>query len=303
MIDQSVMINQYKILSHIGSGSFGYVYKAQNTHNQQLVAIKKPIDNPNRDNQKWIIEEAKIYNKLSNPEFGICNVKIIQKHNTKMLVMDLLGDSLSCLLNQYRKFGIKTVILIAIEMLHIMKYIHSKGFIHRDLKPDNFTIGSQETELNKIYCIDFGLAKKIIKKNGELIPQDYNHKFMGTARYASINAHKGYSQSYKDDLESLGYLLVYFYKGKLPWQNIKCSNKEKRNKLILKQKTHLSREDLCSSLPKEFTVYFNYLDSLEYTDIPRYNSIIHMFEKLYHQRGYTNKKLEWEVDLATSTKT
>lgn len=302
MYDKCVVINQYKILSHIGSGSFGNVYKAEHIKNGNLVALKIPIDSEQRDNQKWIVEEVKIYDKISNPEKGICNVKIIQKKDKKIIVMDLLGDSLNTLINQYKKFGLKTVVLVGIEMIKIIKYIHSKGYLHRDLKPDNFTIGSISNEINKIYCIDFGLAKKFLQSNGNQIPEIQNaYKFLGTARYASITAHKGSTQSPKDDLEALGYLLIYFYKGKLPWQNLRYRNKEKRNNMIMKLKMETPREKLCSGLPPEFLTFFKYIDSLEYSETPRYDSIIKMFEKLYISRGYTDKQLEWEVDKMNST--
>lgn len=292
--EHAVVINQYKILSHIGSGSFGNVYKALDTQTNKFVAMKIPIENKDRDNQKWILEEAKIYQKISNPKKGICDVNIIQKKNKNIIVMDLLGDSLGSLISKHKKFGLKTVILIGIKIIKILKYIHSKNYLHRDLKPDNFTIGFEKDEINKIYCIDFGLAKKTVCKNGKLIKREENHKFLGTSRYASINAHKGVTQSYKDDMESLGYLLVYFYKGKLPWQNLKTSNKEKRNKMILECKSDIERSILCSGLPKQFLIYFNYVDSLEYGETPKYNTIIKMFEKLYLEREYTNSKLEWE---------
>lgn len=285
-------LKEYSVLKPVGSGSFGNVYKCKHKKTGQLVAIKVPVNIPDKDTAKLLVEESKIYEKISNPDKGICNVNTITHQGKKLVVMDLLGESLSCLMEKHRKFGLKTVILIAIEMLKILKYIHSKGYIHRDLKPDNFTIGYNDP--NKFFCIDFGLSKSYTRKNGNHIQETNNHKFVGTARYASINAHKGISQSRRDDLESLGYLLVFFYKGKLPWQGIQTKDKAKRLSMIRDKKMSITREALCKGLPKEFKVYFEYIDSLEFEEKPKYSSLIKLFTDLYNNQEYTNKTLEWE---------
>jgi serine/threonine protein kinase len=291
-------LKDYKILEPIGSGSFGNVYKCEHKKTGKLVAIKVPINIPDKNTEKLLIEESKIYNKISNPEKGVCDISTITHNGTKLVVMDLLGESLSALLNRHKKFGLKTVLIIGIETLKILRYIHSKGYLHRDLKPDNFTIGYGSDESNKIYCIDFGLSKAYVKKDGTHIPEDtVSRKFVGTARYASINAHKGNTQGRRDDLEALGYLLIFFYKGKLPWQGIKTQDKAKRLSLIKKKKQSVSRETLCHGLPKEFKTYFDYIDSLEYIDKPRYTSLITLFKNLYERIGYKDKILEWEKEV------
>jgi len=289
---KDTFVNQYKILDHIGSGSFGNVFKALDTNTGDLVALKIPIDTPERNNQDWIVKEYNIYKKLSNPEKGVVYVDLIQKKNKKIMVMNLLGDSLSNLMTKHKKFHLKTVILLAIQMINKIKYIHSKGYIHRDIKPDNFTIGHESS--NQIYCIDFGLATKYLKRDGQHLPQENGHRFLGTARYASINAHLGNTQSRKDDLEAIGYLLVFFFLGKLPWQGIRCSDKEKRYRLILEKKQQTSRKTLCKGLPRPFLKYFEYIDSLGYDERPRYTSIINTFKDLFTARQYTDDKFDWE---------
>ncbi|ARR74995.1 hypothetical protein SAGO17_0076 [Mimivirus AB-566-O17] len=284
-------LRDYDIIEPIGAGSFGNVYKCSHKRTGKLVAIKVPTDKENTE--KLLVEESKVYSKIACPEKGVCNVTTITHKGQKLVVMDLLGESLSGLLDKHKKFGLKTVILIGIEMLKIMRYIHSKGYIHRDMKPDNFTIGYKDS--SKIFCIDFGLSKSYLKR-GEHIPEDTHSKFIGTARYASINAHKSVTQSRRDDLEALGYLLVFFYKGKLPWQGIQTKDKSKRLKMIRKKKESVSREDLCRGLPNEFKVYFEYVDSLGYSEKPKYSSLIKLFTDLFSSIGYTDKTLEWERD-------
>jgi serine/threonine protein kinase len=283
-----VIIDKYKIVEHIGSGSFGNVFKAIDTNTGLFVALKIPIERKG----DFISKEFNIYKKLHNIDKGVCNANIITHNNKKIIVMTLLGDSLSSLLTSHSKFHLQTVLLLGINIIKIIKYIHSCGFIHRDIKPDNFTIG--HTQKDKIFCIDFGLATKYIDSNNLHYKQKHNTKFVGTARYASINAHLGNTQSRKDDLESIGYILVYFFKGSLPWQNIKSSVKEKKYQLILEKKQNTTRVQLCKGLPDIFLCYFQYIDSLKYDERPRYTSIINTFKDFYNARMYTTNKFDWQ---------
>jgi len=271
-------INKYKIQKFIGSGAFGIVFEAINIKTEEKVALKIPLMKENVDKQKTLIEEAKIYSKISNPEKGVANVKITQYKDKKIIVMDLLGESLEKIMEKEKRMNIELVVIYAIQMMEIMHYIHEMGYIHRDIKPDNFVIDRKEKE--KLYCIDFGLAKKYIKKNKQHIEQNETGKFCGTARYASRTAHLCLDQSRKDDMESIGYLLIYLYKGKLPWQGIKEQEKVKRYKLIGEKKMKITNEELCKNMPKEFTVYMKYIQSLDFDEEPAYDSLKRMFEKL-----------------------
>ena len=143
--------------------------------------------------------------------------------------MELMGESLECLLQKQNKkvFSVKTVAMVGIQMVTLLEEIHKRDIIHRDIKPDNFVIGY--TDPKKVYILDFGLAKRFRSSNTHKHNQMVkNKKLTGTARYASINALKGYEQSRRDDLESLGYVLLYFLRGSLPWQGLPIKNKEDR---------------------------------------------------------------------------
>ena len=272
-------VNRYKILKFLGSGAFGIVFEGEHITTKEKVALKIPIIKENPDKQKSLLEEVKIYKKLSNPEKGIINVKVSQYKDNKIIVMDLLGNSLEKIIEEKKKLDLIQVVNYAIQMMDIIKYIHETGYIHRDIKPDNFILGKENKE--KLYCIDFGLAKKYIKKNNKHIEQTHIGKFCGTARYASRTAHLCMDQSRKDDLEAIGYLLIYLYKGKLPWQGIKENDKTKRYRLIGEKKMNISCEELCKNMPKEFIVYMKYIHSLDFDEEPIYDSLKRMFEKLF----------------------
>lgn len=285
-------VSGYKIARYISSGSFGNVFEAINNKTKKSVAMKIPIINEEKNGQKCLIEEAKIYNQLNkmkdSKDIGIADVKIISNKelNKKIMIMDLLGPSLEYIINKNKKFRLKSVIILAIKLINIIKYIHECGFIHRDIKPDNFVIDNENGE--KIYCIDFGLAKKHFKEYNE-----NKNKFCGTARYASIAAHKGCTQSRKDDLESIAYMLIYFFRGKLPWEGIRHEDKIEKYRLILEKKESISEEELCKQLPREFLVFFKYIKAMEFDEDPPYNSFIRMFKKLYDSKNYKDEKLEW----------
>jgi casein kinase 1 len=285
-------INKYTITKYISSGSFGDVFEGKHKTTGELVALKIPIKNDERDGLHSLLEEAKVYKHISNPERGIANMKIIKCKDRKIIVMDLLGASLESLLTKHKRFGMKTIILLAISMLDIMKHIHSYGFIHRDIKPDNFAMAHDDK--GKLYCIDFGLAKKYLRRNGMHIDFSDKKKFCGTARYASISAHRNQEQSRKDDLESIAYILIYMYKGKLPWQGIKHKDKKERYVLIGEKKASITPEELCEGMSKEFVIFLKYVRNLDFDEKPHYSALKKMFTNLYKSRDYKNNKLEWD---------
>jgi len=263
------LINKkYKIINEIGRGSFGFIYKGQNIRTNEYVAIKiEPIKN----NTKLLKNESVIYQYLNN-NIGIPNVKWYGKdENNYYMVINLLGDSLQNLKNIKNTFSLKQVLQIGIIILNLLKTIHDKGLVHRDIKPENFLLGLNK-ESKSIYIIDFGFCKTYMKDENHIIKKQ-THNLIGSLTYASLNAHNFIELSRRDDLESLGYMLIYFYLGLLSWQNISDFS---GNEQIKKLKTQIIDND---EIPSVLIYYLKYVRSLEFEENPNYFLIIDTFKR------------------------
>jgi len=198
-----------------------------------------------------------------------------------ILVMELLSHSLEDLLHMcHGKFTLKTNLLVAKQLLQRIESLHNFGFLHRDIKPENFLIGRKGTTgENTIFIIDFGLSKRYWNDTtNEHIPFADHKSLTGTARYASINSHKGYELSRRDDLEAIGYMLLYFMRGDLPWQGLPALTKEEKYTKIMDKKIETSVEFLCDSgIPEEFGTYLKYVRSLRFQDRPDYTYLKGLF--------------------------
>jgi serine/threonine protein kinase len=160
-------------------------------------------------------------------------------------------------------------------MLERLEYIHSKDYIHRDIKPHNFLMGLKDP--NMLYIIDFGLAKKYRSKKGKHIKFSITNNIIGTPRYCSYNALRGAEQSRRDDLESLFYVLLYFFRGSVPWQNLKIKSRNERFKRINEIKKKINYKILCKDLPEEFLDFANYIKNLNFEEEPNYKYMQKLF--------------------------
>lgn len=285
---------KYRIGRKIGSGSFGDIYLGTNIISGELVAIKLESVTARHPQLEY---EARVYKSLS----GGLGIPFVRWYGTECdynaMVMDLLGPSLEDLFNYCgRKFSYKTVLQLADQLLCRIEFIHARCFIHRDIKPDNFLmgIGKRGSQVN---LIDFGLAKKYRDPRSHLhIPYRENKNLTGTARYASLNTHLGVEQSRRDDLESLGYVLIYFCRGMLPWQGLKAATKRQKYDRIMEKKMVTPSEVLGRGLPIEFVHYLNYTKSLRFEDKPDYMYLRRLFRDLFLRENYRYDYIfDWSI--------
>ncbi|XP_076459397.1 casein kinase I-like isoform X1 [Babylonia areolata] len=277
--------NKYRLGRKIGSGSFGDIYLGTDISNGEEVAIKLECV---KTKHPQLHIESKIY-RMMQGGVGIPSIKWCgAEGDYNVMVMELLGPSLEDLFNFCsRKFSLKTVLLLADQLISRIEYIHSKNFIHRDVKPDNFLMGLGKKG-NLVYLIDFGLAKKYRDaRTHQHIPYRENKNLTGTARYASINTHLGIEQSRRDDMESLGYVFMYFLRGSLPWQGLKAATKRQKYERISEKKMSTPIEELCKGFPSEFATYLNFCRSLRFDDKPDYSYLRQLFRNLFHRQGFT----------------
>ncbi|KAH8249774.1 hypothetical protein KR032_012304, partial [Drosophila birchii] len=283
-LENQLVGGKYKVIRPIGSGSFGDIYLGLSIKDGTEVAIKVEATDAQ---YPQLIYEAKVYKHLAlNPGFPkMLHFGSEKRYNA--MVIELLGPSLEELFNLCkRRFTMKTVMMLIDQLLLRLEDVHMAGFIHRDVKPDNFLMGLGENS-TQLYLIDFGLSKRYKDSETHMhIPYRKDRNLTGTVRYASMNAQMGVEQSRRDDMESLGYCIMYFNLGKLPWQGISAANKKQKYEKILEKKSSISIETLCRGFPTEFALYMKYVRNLRFKEPPDHKYLRQLFRVLYRSLNY-----------------
>ena len=278
--ENQIFFKKYRLTKKLAEGAFGDVYIGTNITTKEPVAIKiepRKIAKP--------LLEAEAYFLFQLRGLGIPEVLSFgRKKCYNILIEPLLGKSLFDIFNERRKhMPLEDICLISKQIIDRIQWVHSKGFVHRDIKPDNFLIGRKDP--NVIYLIDFGLSKKYKSdKTGKHLKFNFTGKLTGTVRFASANALRGGEQSRRDDLESIAYMIIFFMRGKLPWQGVTGTKKMERYLKIYKMKKNVTPEDLCKSLPPQMAQFTKYVKQLEFEQEPDYNYLRSLFNSILNQR-------------------
>lgn len=281
----------------LGSGTYTTIYPAKDVNDpQKLYAIK--FENSLMSNKLKL--EKEIYEIMYGIE-GFPSVYTLGTTKTQnYLVIDRLGPSLKELFVYCNyHFSLQTICLIAIQILTRLHDLHFKsGFVYCDIKPDNFLIGLSQT--NIIYMIDFGLSKPFRIFNYqtskiEHIPYKDSIVPTNISRFSSINHQMGIETSRRDDLESLGYMLVYFACGALPWKGGSKSNSDDKFGKMLEKKMAIPIEVYCKDLPIEFSIYLSYVQNLRFNEKPDYNYLKNLFGNLLFGSYIEKFFFDWNI--------
>lgn len=277
------LLKKFEVLEKIGGGSFGQIFKVKDKVSGEILAMK--IEKKREGKQMMVLREHQIMKDFKS-ELGFAQTHSYWKNEDyHYLVMTHLGPNLETLkLSKGGNFSLKTVLILGHQIISRIQGFHKRNYLHRDIKPENFVIGADEDDTN-IYLIDFGLSRSFVSEDGHHIPFKDKKGMVGTARYVSINTHLGYEQSRRDDLESIGYILIYFAKGTLPWQNLPAKNKEEKYEKILDIKRKTTIEELCKDLPKKFIDYFYYVRNLAFKAAPNYDSLKDLFTDMMKENN------------------
>jgi len=269
-----IAAGKFQIGKKLGAGCFGEVYRGHNTVTQEEVAVKFEDFRSQQLEHEADILQALL--KPKSPQGFAQSFYFGQEGRFQCMVIELLGRSLEDHMQQCRgTFNVKTTTLVAEQCLKRMEYLHSKCIIHRDIKPENFMFGIKN-KIHHLYLIDFGLSKHYF--HDKHVPIRTRLNLTGTARYASINAHRGVEQSRRDDLEAVGHMLMYFLRGSLPWSGLEAKTQEEKYRKIKEKKQAVPLKELCANFPKQFEEYLQYCRNLEFKATPDYA----MLQKLFH---------------------
>eukprot|EP00242_Pyramimonas_sp_CCMP2087_P005845 CAMPEP_0198218560 /NCGR_PEP_ID=MMETSP1445-20131203/69940_1 /TAXON_ID=36898 /ORGANISM="Pyramimonas sp., Strain CCMP2087" /LENGTH=278 /DNA_ID=CAMNT_0043895643 /DNA_START=356 /DNA_END=1189 /DNA_ORIENTATION=- len=262
--------NRFEVESKIGEGTFSEIFRVRDISNStgkgNLAAVKV-------EKEETVLKfETNVLRKLQDCEY-VCRLIQSGTHNAlPFLVMELLGENLAELRRKQRgnRFSLSTTARLGKQMLSALEGCHKLGYLHRDVKPSNFAVGFQEKTRN-CYVIDFGLSKKFVDDDGEVLPARENAQFRGTCVYASVNAHLHKDLGRRDDLWSLLYVLVEFLEGDLPWRSLQDKEKVRQSKELYNRSPETM---MTEAMPEELKAFAMYLRSLDFQDEPDYDFLL-----------------------------
>eukprot|EP00443_Scrippsiella_acuminata_P038985 CAMPEP_0115245044 /NCGR_PEP_ID=MMETSP0270-20121206/40304_1 /TAXON_ID=71861 /ORGANISM="Scrippsiella trochoidea, Strain CCMP3099" /LENGTH=350 /DNA_ID=CAMNT_0002660207 /DNA_START=31 /DNA_END=1083 /DNA_ORIENTATION=+ len=284
----SISDGRFILEKKLGEGAFGEVHRGTDTRTGDHVAIK--------------LEEARVCQLKAEAQFldmlrrpsqrqGFVELLFFGRTGSwNAMVMELLGKSLEeCVASSGGSLAAPTTTIIAQQCLHRIEYLHSKGVVHRDIKPENFMWGSGH-KVTHLYLIDFGLSCRYWdKKHAKMTT---GNSLTGTARYASVNTHRGCTQSRRDDLEAIAHMLIYILRGALPWSGLAAKTQKEKFQKIADTKEAYNMDELCQGHPDEFKAFLRYSRDLDFKSRPDYEMLQSSFTDLRHRLGILE---DWEL--------
>jgi len=294
---------RFTLTRKLGEGSFGMVFLGVDSRTDTQVAIKlEPIKS---SSSGQLGNESRLIELLRRPQppQGICEVFFYGKEGPyAILAMDRLGysfeDSIQVCGGTLQP---SSVALASEQGLKLLCYLHSKGIVHRDIKSENFMWGLG-AKVHHLYMIDFGMSSRYYSKKH--ITFSKGKDMTGTARYASIHAMEGCTQSRRDDLESYAHVMVYALRGSLPWSGLDAPSYKEKLKRICQTKAEFPIDKLCEGHPDEFKVFLQYSRLLQFEEKPRYDELISKFRQFREKSEppVLESDLQWlDKDLDKST--
>ncbi|CAN6810528.1 unnamed protein product [Brassica oleracea] len=280
----------YKVERKLGKGGFGQVFVGRrisggNERSAGASILEVALKFEHRTSKGCNYgppHEWQVYNTLGGSH-GVPRVHFKGRQGDYyVMVMDILGPSLWDIWNTSgQAMSSEMVACIAVESLSILEKMHAKGYVHGDVKPENFLLGQPSTsQEKKLFLVDLGLATKWREGGGGGQHAEYDQRpdmFRGTVRYASAHAHLGRTASRRDDLESLAYTLIFLHRGRLPWQGYQGDNK---SFLVCKKKMATSPDMLCCFCPPPFKQFLEIVVNMKFDEEPNYGKLVSLFQEL-----------------------
>ena len=282
----------------IGSGRFANIFKGRNSESGQELAIK--VKKQQFDDSHHLSNEASMYKIFLGDELSKQFLPEIYFLSEDCIAMEMLGPNLEDLLTKCKgKFSLKTVLMLAEQMINILEYVHSKNVVHVDVSTNNFVLGLGKKSRN-LFLIDFGMATSFVDEKGDHIPYSENHFLRGTYMFSSLYNNFGFEHGRREDMVSLGYILLYLLTGTLPWEDLINENpKYKYLRCDVATLKNQFRKNLRTyDYPQEFIIYMEYNQSLYFEEKPDYDYLRKIFKELSIKMGYEKEKdfiYDWEL--------